>query len=626
MAAELSKRWLALYALPVLLVVPAWVGWLAPALEARSDRLLLAPMMNLVPCLVPTTTAYPAASEADVQACRQRDSAAGWVHETLAPFAPRDEQAHEWTLGYTLKIPLLHMLRLENGRWQPDGVALDRVVNTLAEADRPAIVYLFSTHFSVGAPAEVALASQPENLAQTPAGPLALDRYYGHTVYPWSVARTDNTLTRLRAEVIEALAERVCTRPEAFKHIRGLTLLGEVHHLFPAFESGMGFSGRYAITDYSQASREGFRAFLKTRFGRLDALRKATGGSWQRFEQVEPPGLVPVGQGINDAVDHLDAFAAGRFPVTGWVYGRGEPVPLKVHIKLNGRWVATTRADLSRQDVLAARPDIGTADVGWRHDLDFRDWAPGRHRLDVWVEKASGESYWLTSRTVKVSQPDGHVPDVDHALGTETAHPLSPSAGLEGYGGEPTEGVVLRYNPLARLWLEFRQQQVLEYLLHFSGVLERSCLSNVPRYTHQIVPQFNPDWDFSKYAVDRSLQPRAEWTAGLSLYGGTSYGPHFRDWLVQQGHRAYAITEFHPLRAMTVSQLQALVRRHHADGARFLSFFLDTRHEGRRLTEPNPFSLEPDNPQFSSDALAKAWRAGLTSGDPISTRATKEGL
>jgi hypothetical protein len=33
--------------------------------------------------------------------------------------------------------------------------------------------------------------------------------------------------------------------------------------------------------------------------------------------------------------------------------------------------------------VLAAKPEFGRANVGWRHDLDFSQWPPGIHRIDL---------------------------------------------------------------------------------------------------------------------------------------------------------------------------------------------------------------------------------------------------
>jgi hypothetical protein len=97
-------------------------------------------------------------------------------------------------MGYTLKAPLLDFLRADGTDWKVDADAVQRLANTIRDVHKPVVLYLFSTHFESGAPAEQALASDPTNLAYSPKGPLPVDSYYGTQIYPWSVARTDNDI------------------------------------------------------------------------------------------------------------------------------------------------------------------------------------------------------------------------------------------------------------------------------------------------------------------------------------------------------------------------------------------------------------------------------------------------
>ena len=43
-------------------------------------------------------------------------------------------------------------------------------------------------------------------------------------------------------------------------------MLGEVHHLYPSFESSMGANSDYLISDYSHASQECLRRWRQQRF------------------------------------------------------------------------------------------------------------------------------------------------------------------------------------------------------------------------------------------------------------------------------------------------------------------------------------------------------------------------
>ena len=93
-------------------------------------------------------------------------------------------------------------------------------------------------------------------------------------------------------QAIRALADALCQMPPAARaRIAGINLLGEVHHLYPDFEAGMGAGSDYVITDYSAASRQGFSRWLARRFaGDIGALNAWLGGApFASFDDVQPP-------------------------------------------------------------------------------------------------------------------------------------------------------------------------------------------------------------------------------------------------------------------------------------------------------------------------------------------------
>ena len=169
------------------------------------------------------------------------------------------------------------------------------------------------------------------------------------------------------------------------------------------------------------------------------------------------------------------------------------------------------------------------------------------------------------------------------------------------------------FNPLVPLWHEFRGQQVVRYLEFIARRLNGTCLAGVDAYVHQIAPFTNPSWDATKYAVDASLRPLERLRLGISLYGESSYGSSFSDWYQNEsGQSRYGITEFHPLRAMESAELRQTFDRHHAQGARFLSFFVDGYPRRAVPTKQSVFVytvFSPDIPAFGSDRLFAAVRA-----------------
>ncbi len=599
----------------------------APAREA----LLLAPLVGVNDtCIEQEPIDHSAARPLDTKrpatlsaACGgESGSAAALIESTLAPLialvsAQTDLTAPKiFDLGYTLAVPLLALYEHGPLGWTIDAERVARVARTLAQSPRPMVLYLFSTHFSAEVPIERSLAADPTNLAQTRDGPLATSSYYGAPLYNWSVTRTDNPLTARREEALAAVLDAVCgLAPGARGRVKAVTLLGETHQLFPDFEAGMGFSSPYRITDYSAASVEGFQAYLRQEFGTVAKLNRSLGSDYASFGTVVPPSRDIRTEPLTRYTEHIDAFAHGTLPIGGWAYvppaqGSTGRVPW-VHVYRDGVFVGRVRADRGRQDVVKALPEVQQADTGWRMDLDYRSLAPGLHRIDVLLEQRAGELTLIGSRQIAIMDARQQTPLLQPQQPLPTTTALRP--GVQAHVDQPLEQASHYFNPLVPYWHAFRGKQVADYLEHFSQQVGRSCLANVPRYTHQIVPFSNPSWDENKFAIGQSLQRGGSLQLGISLYGDAAYGARFPAWLRATGHRTYGVTEFHPLRAMDAQRLRGVLDAHAADGAQFLSFFLEPRWQGELVPRAahNPFSFDLDNPEFGSDVLYRSMQQVL---------------
>jgi hypothetical protein len=570
------------------------------------SRLLVAPMIHGVDlCEVAAGDPAPATERELAAYCRASGrSAAGIFESTLRPLGPALSANGRYEVGYTLPVPLLKLLVRDDSGWKVDAPAVERLAATVRQTDRPVVLHLFSTHFGIKAPLEEHLAADPANLSVSALGPMGKDRYYGIDVYPWTVASTDNDITRYRKVAVSAVVDAMCRLPEADRRrIRAVSLLGEVHHFHADFEGGMGVGGPYVVSDYSDTSVAGFRRFLAARFGDIGRLNAAVGADFASFDEVRPPGVDIRGDATRRLVEHLDSSAHGRLPLAGWAFDRraapGEAA--WVLIRRNGDLLARVPARYGRQDVRQARPELGTADVGWRYDMDFTGLAPGIYRLDFLVERAGSAPASLGSRRVIVVGRDGQA----QASGSPAPPPAAgDGAGIEGNVDFPPDLATVYFNPLAPLWHEFRGEQVVRYLAYFEQLLRASCLGASALYTHQIAPFVNPGWDATKFAVDRSITEPGGLRLGISLYGEATYGHSFFDWLASTRHDGYGITEFHPLRPMSPGEVEATFERHRRRGAQFLSFFIDARPHGvRDPAERNIFAIGPDNPDFGSDSL-----------------------
>lgn len=592
-----------------------FTGWaISNSNSVVNERLLLAPMLNvLYPCIRPTAAPAKKNPAASIEEwCGVgRQSAGAVVESTLSALGPRLPANSRLEVGYTMNIPLLGLLQQQGKEWVVDHSTLRKMVLTLVEADRPAIVYLFSTHFGVRAPIEYVLATDPKNLLVSQEGNLPVDKYMGDDVFPWNFTTTDNDITRRRLQVVDAFLEEVCQLPpQQQRKIRGITMLGELHHMFPKLESGMGFHSPYVITDYSAASKEDFRRFLKLRYRHLRSFNQAVGDSYPSFMAIEPPSKDIRRQPLTRFTEHIDAFAHGTFPVAGWTYVPGVPKGQHAWIRIyrNGQYLGRTAIRGGRQDVASAHPEFGTADVGWQFDVDFRKLEVGQHRIDVMLEGTSSELIHLGTRTVAVMGRDQATPP------ELPQQPLPPhirdSSAIPSSIDAPIEKSAYFYNPLVSLWHEFRGEQVVNYLAYFDAHIRRSCLRDTPTYTHQILPFINPGWDRHRFAVERSLQPFGQTRNGISLYGEATYGHNFSEWFKTSRLVSYGVTEFHPLRPMSPDEVHAMFESHRLRGADFISFFLQPRGLtpgwGLDLYE---FSFDPDMPTHSSDVLYHSTRA-----------------
>lgn len=615
-----SMRRFATLSIPVvgiLIVTSAWLT--SSALQVISKPpLFIAPLLELTDtCVLPG--AVSAQVPSSLQSACATGSASALVEQTLAQLpdpAQGPTARHAYEMGYTLPIPLLQLYEKNaHGHWQLQSERIASYVNTLRDTPRKAILYLFGTHFSTHAPLEAELANDEANLAHTQNGVLPVDDYMGSPLYAWSVARTDNSLTTYRTQAIRAIVEEICQeKPETQEKIKGITLLGEVHQLFPNFATNTGYTEPYLISDYSPASVEGFRKFLQKEFGSLHALNTVMRASFANWDEVLPPhqSLLSNDAKLVDKVrhTHLDAYAHGRIPVSGWVFvpDAQAHADSRILVYVDGRQMARLRIDMGRQDVLEAKPEFGHRLVGWQTELDFRDWSSGEHQVDIYLQTPDFSLLHLSKKRVSVSTSQ----DLRASWnpGFKSLPKSAPASGTIPYWVDlPKENKFYLHNPLAEYWHIFRQKQINDYLLHYKKIFDGTCLAKTPHYLHQIVPHTNPGWDAQKFAIQRSLRPQSDVRLGVSLYGQPGMSAAFMRELRAQGHKHYGVTEFHPLKPLSPEDLRATLDLHRNGGADFFSFFLEPVWQHRPVERAiNPFSLSPGNPYKGSDQTFDSMR------------------
>ncbi len=622
------------------------ISFTVEAVERKSPMYILPNIEGLMQCdEAQVQHKFVHASEAFrycMDTGRSGSAALTRLMETLEPGGPQGNVQ----VGYTLTVQLLGLYRRDaKGAWVLDDKHLDAIMRLIAEAKRPLVLYLSSSHFdSIGALPN-ALVKDPDNLMKLADGrPFEL-KYFGYPIHPYTL-RIDETIdvNRYRYQAMREIARRVRQLPEDVQRlIVAVTLVGEVHHLFPNFENGTGNFDHVQVTDYDPRSVDDFRAWLRRKYSDIAHFNHAHGFDYTGFEKVPAPAKDIRTTTLTSFGEHYDAYASGRLPVGGWLWDpQGKVTSLDLY--LDGKRAGPIQRGFNRLDVYRARDDVTSPNVGFRRDLDFSGLAPGRHLLQVVVGSVAG-SHVLGERTITVvprdqSSVSEHVPAGAKGLGSMRKRwlqylpvwlqdllvhvglldSIKPSVGLppelagvvHAWVDLPKEMQDVYYNPLARDWDEFRAWQAASFLAHFTQQAVAAGLPANKLYSHQVVPQVNSSWNTQLFATDLTLGGEHPWRPGFNLYGGAVQGEWLQRFLSEGNIRDYGVPEFNPQQWKTPGIHLTAMRAHYDAGARFISPYymslIDQRYRASVEHAINSMELRPDNNKEGSSVFFEAIR------------------
>ena len=577
-----------------------------------SHTLLIAPHIQGI-AFCPQAGDNPAVGDADqaaIYCAKVGSNAAATVNATLDALGPVFSPSHRYALGYILPLPLMRYFVKRDGTWQIDQKLLQNDLSLLRDVDRPAVLYFSANHFTdSGTALAKSLAADPRNLMWTSKGPLNDANYFAISITAWTIADDQAPVNVMRRQAFAAALEAVCKMDPAVRsRIAAVSLLGEVHQLYPDFTNGMGYGDSYSVTDYSPVSVKGFRDWLKTRYGDVGAFNSAVGGHFHTFDEIAPPSR-NVLNGGGDPLQHLDASAAGTLAIYGWTH---EPhhSPLKIDLYIDGVKVASAPSDLNRTDVPDADKSVDTPNVGYHFDYDYRALKPGVHELELTATSADGKLARFGWRPFTVASPTGGaVPALPAKRpvppGVQTTEGLS--LNIDG----PKDGVKILANPLAGLWLDYRNFQVRRYYEQFAALTRGSCIPRDKIFDHEVSPQLNATWDAQLMAVSAAQSPDPLYSQGATLYGGAAFGDAFFRFKQAQGWSTYSAPELHPTFALSRGNMEAMFERHRQANARFVSPYYLYAMPARFValdTKLHNFRITPDNTKFGSSTYYEAIR------------------
>ena len=173
----------------------------------------------------------------------------------------------------------------------------------------------------------------------------------------------------------------------------------------------------------------------------------------------------------------------------------------------------------------------------------------------------------------------------------------------------PADNATIRYNPLARLWQEYRALQVRRYYESFAELAERSCLPADKFFSHEITPQLNASWNSALMAVEAVQQPDRLFHPGTTLYGGAAFGDAFFRLKDALGWTIYGVSELHPTFDLPEDSMVAMLEHHRLAGARFVApYYLDAvpAKVPRVKNTLYDWRITPENDRAGSAAFYRA--------------------
>lgn len=538
------------------------------------------------------------------------DGAAGITRllDELEPGGPKGQVQ----VGFQATLQLLSLYRRNGKEWAIDEKKLDAYLQVITRVERPVVVYLAADHFDTQGPLVDELIKDKRNLMLLANGKPPVSSYFGYRIVPYTLQADESIkVNHYRFAALRHVAKRINALPQAVRdRIIAITLLGELHHMFPDFEGGTGKYEKIQVTDYSPASVAGFRRWLAQRHGSLKQFNAQGGFSYVSFDQVPAPAKDIRVERLGSFGEHYGAFADGRLPIAGWLSDpQGHISQLDLYV--DGRLVGPFERGFNRLDVYRAVKDVSNPNVGFRHDFDFSELPVGRHLAQV-VAQAKGGPYLVSEVPfVKVARDQSPIKSVKVA-GLPGLNPLQGLNGVKASLDLPRSMQDVYFNPLARDWNLYREWQVRQFMNRFHEVALEAGLPAGKLYSHQIMPRVNSSWNPQLFSVQQTLQADTPWKIGLNMYGGATDSDWVRGFLAKHKITDYGVPEFNPQQWKRPGVHLNAMKSHYLGGARFISPYyfsvIPDRYKVQEKHGVNAMELRADNKTDGSALFFQAIR------------------
>lgn len=509
-------------------------------------------------------------------------------------------------VGYEVGISLLALYDKQDGEWKINEDKLNVIINTIINLDRPVIIYLMANHFDTKGALPSELSKNPDNLMLLKNGEPPFDDYFGNSVIPFTLL-TDESIpvNHYRFEALRFIGKKISELPDEVKdRIVAVTLVGEVHHLYSDFTNGAGQFDDIMVTDYSPKSIEVFQKWLERKYKTIEILNNEFGSDFKDFSEIIPPSKNVHNEKLNFYTEHYDSYAAGNMTISGWMWDPKSLVD-KLILYIDGKGVGEISQGYSRLDVYRAIDEVTDPNTGFKYIYDYRNLNPGRHLMQV-VAQSKDELYLMAQAEFVVVDRYQRTPTEMPEIQTEFAN-FDELIGVKHWLDYPKPLASLYYNPLARDWNEYRDEQITTFMEFFYTLAVDSGIPKEKLYSHQILPMINSSWNDQLFMGLQSIESDALYKLGVNLYGGATNNKIVKQFLQEHEILEYGVPEFHIQQWKSKDVAIKALEFHFQEGAKFLSpYYISIIPDSLKPFEKNSlqiFNIRPDNDLEGSNIL-----------------------
>ena len=489
------------------------------------------------------------------------------LEKFMETLEPGGAQGHI-QLGHTLGVVPLALMSYRHKEWQPNMDSLDVDLQWAARVGRPFVVYIMNNHFQTEDPQLVKdLLKDARNLMSLREHGNFGENYFKTKLLPFTLSDdTSIPVNTYKVRSLQAIAARLAAFDRAHPGLLvGIELNGETHFLFPDFFNGTGNFATPELMDYSPLSLQAFAAYLREHGIEDDA---------ERIKRLD--------------FRHYDA---GYLPVSGWLDEPSGIAPVEIYV--DGKLSGYAERPINRLDVFENEDaDVTEPNTGFSYLLDVSRLAAGRHHVEaVLIHEGKRELIGAREFTVGEERHENSTPRL--------LAPPAMTSPVRGWLDHPANGSVVRFDPLARAWINFRAQQVERHVAMLAKPFRQAGFKRSQLFSYQIAPWMFGGWNEQLFGVGRDFFNMPDVTPGINLYGGNFINPGiFRYVDPSQG---YAVPEMHPQMKNARDKIEKGMRMHYCMGATYLGPYFLLLKQKEKMTEHERFRLTPDNPDWGSD-------------------------